>query len=119
MTLTLVPKENWLVIKPRPKAESVGRIAMPELDAQNIPVPQLGDIVAAGPGRTNEAGQCVPMKLKVGDVVLLNGLTFRWVPLNGPDDVHLMLRENEIGCLVEGAGEPPLPSNLVALRGVN
>lgn len=105
--MKIVPLDNWLVVKARPQQETVGSLALPGTEAANSFFPILGDVLAAGPGRRNEAGDICPNRIKAGDVVLLNGLTARRVTLDIGNDVS-MLREHEVAALIEDA-----PTNVV------
>lgn len=93
------PIDNWLVVKPRPVETVYGSLALPE-GTDNPILPILGDVVAAGPGRRNENGDILPMRIVKGDVVLLNGLTARQLTLALGEEV-IMLREHEIAAKVD------------------
>jgi chaperonin GroES len=55
--------------------------------------PQLGEIVAVGPGQF-ESGVLVPMRLKVGDRVLFQRSSGAEIELNGGD--YLIMRETDV-----------------------
>ena len=96
--MNIHPIDNWLVIKPRPIKTVYGKLALPE-GTDNPILPVLGDVIAAGPGRRNEAGDVLKMRVVKGDVVLLNGLTARPLTL-GLDNHVIMLREHEVAATV-------------------
>lgn len=99
MPIQIVPLDNWIVFKARPQQETAGLIALPEGADSNSFFPVLGDVLAAGPGRRTEDGTILPMRIKKGDVILLNGLTARRVTVEVGHDLA-MLREHEVAALV-------------------
>ena len=56
--------------------------------------PQMGQIVAAGPGKISENGTTVKMTLKSGDKVLYGKYSGTEITLN--DDEVLIMRESDI-----------------------
>ena len=56
--------------------------------------PQMGKIVAAGPGKTSDNGNTVEMTLKAGDKVLYGKYSGTEITLN--DDEVLIMRESDI-----------------------
>ena len=56
--------------------------------------PQMGQIVAAGPGKTSDNGNTVEMTLKAGDKVLYGKYSGTEITLN--DDEVLIMRESDI-----------------------
>ena len=60
--------------------------------------PQLGKIVAIGPGKTFENGQKVALEVKVGDKVLFAKYAGTEVKLDGEE--YTVLKENDILAVV-------------------
>ena len=60
--------------------------------------PQLGKIVAVGPGKTFENGQKVALEVKVGDKVLFAKYAGTEVKLDGEE--YTVLKENDILAVV-------------------
>ena len=61
--------------------------------------PQLGEVIAVGPGRLDDKGKRVPLDLKVGDRILYAKYSGQDVPRNvlGIDEEEfLVLKENDI-----------------------
>ena len=61
--------------------------------------PQLGEVIAVGPGRLDENGKRIPMDLKVGDRVLYAKYSGQEVPrgvLGGEEEEYLVLKETDI-----------------------
>ena len=61
--------------------------------------PQEGKVVAAGPGRIDDAGNRVPMDVKVGDVVIFSKYGGTEVRYNATD--YLLLNARDILAVVE------------------
>jgi chaperonin GroES len=64
--------------------------------------PQQGEVVAVGNGKRNDEGKLIPMDVKVGDRVLFGKYSGSDVPKSYGDD-HLIMREDEILAVIEGA----------------
>ena len=62
--------------------------------------PQQGNVLAAGPGRLDDAGKRIAMEVKVGDRVLYAKYTGTEIKLEGDKKV-LIIRESEVLALVE------------------
>jgi chaperonin GroES len=75
---TLRPLADRCVIKAMPREEMTkSGLVLPDLTKEK---PQEGTIVAAGPGRINDAGVREPMDVKVGDKVVFQkyaGMEFK------------------------------------------
>lgn len=106
--MTIKPENAFIMVKIRPRQEKVGNLFVAPKkndDPADLKgdLPALGDVLAVGPGHRMENGTLVPMRLKVGDVVLLNGRG--GVPVLLPESgiTVWFLRENEVLALVENA----------------
>jgi chaperonin GroES len=62
--------------------------------------PMEGEIIAAGPGARNEAGQLVPLDVKAGDRILFGKWSGTEVKLDGEE--LLIMKESDIMGIVEG-----------------
>ena len=62
--------------------------------------PQQGNVLAAGPGRLDDAGKRIPMQVKVGDRVLYTKYAGTEIKLEDNKKV-LILRESDVLALVE------------------
>ena len=60
--------------------------------------PQLGEVIAVGPGRLDDNNKRVPMDLKTGDRVLYAKYSGQDVPRGvfGDDEDYLILKESDI-----------------------
>jgi chaperonin GroES len=56
--------------------------------------PQQGEVVAAGPGRRDDAGKIVPMDIKVGDIILYAKYSGTEVKLDHQE--YLVLSEKDV-----------------------
>ena len=73
-----------------------GGIIIPDTAKQK---PEQGKIVAVGKGKVNDAGELVPVGVKVGDTILFGRYSGSEVELDGEE--HLIMREEDILGVVE------------------
>jgi chaperonin GroES len=78
--------------------KTAGGIIIPDTAKEK---PQEGEVVSAGPGARNEAGQIVALDVKAGDRVLFGKWSGTEVKINGED--LLVMKESDIIGIVEGA----------------
>lgn len=89
--MNIKPLADRVVISPLDNAEEkVGSIYIPDSAKEK---PQEGEVVAVGPGRT-EDGKVVPMSLKVGDRVLYGKYAGTEIKKDGKD--YLIVRESDV-----------------------
>jgi chaperonin GroES len=62
--------------------------------------PMEGEIVAAGPGARNEAGQLVPLEVKAGDRILFGKWSGTEVKIDGQE--LLIMKESDIMGIITG-----------------
>jgi chaperonin GroES len=87
----------------------VMRIAAEDKTASGIIIPDTakekpsqGEVVAVGPGGRDEAGQVIPIDLKVGDRVLFGKWSGTEIKIDGAD--LLIMNESDImGVVIEAA----------------
>jgi len=86
------PLHDRVVLK-RIDAEdkTAGGIIIPDTVKEK---PSQGEVVAVGPGGRDEAGQLIPIDLKVGDCVLFGKWSGTEVKLDGQD--LLIMKESDI-----------------------
>lgn len=69
MSKLLSPSNDRVLIKPIDEGEQTyGSIVIPDMGKER---PEMGEVIAVGPGRTSEFGQLIEVKHKVGDIVLV------------------------------------------------
>jgi chaperonin GroES len=69
--------------------------------------PMEGEIVAAGPGARNEAGQIVPLEVKAGDRILFGKWSGTEVKIDGQE--LLIMKESDIMGIVMSAAATDAP----------
>jgi chaperonin GroES len=77
--------------------KTAGGIIIPDTAKEK---PQEGEVVSAGPGARNEAGQVVALDVKAGDRVLFGKWSGTEVKINGED--LLVMKESDIIGIVDG-----------------
>ena len=67
---SITPANDRILVKPIDEGEQTfGSIVIPDMGKEK---PELGKVIATGPGRLSEYGKMIPIRsCKVGDIVLL------------------------------------------------
>ncbi len=93
MALKLKPLADRVVIEPLEEeaATSPGGIIIPDTAKEK---PQAGKVVAAGPGRTTDAGELVKLEVKKGDKVVYSKYAGTEYAVGGTE--YLILKESDI-----------------------
>ena len=69
MTKVLQPQNDRVLIKPIEVGEEMyGNIIVPDMGKEK---PEMGEVIAVGPGRQSEFGSFIEVQARVGDVVLV------------------------------------------------
>lgn len=69
MTKVLQPQNDRVLIKPVEAGEEMyGSIIIPDMGKEK---PEMGEVIAVGPGRQSEFGGWIEVKSQVGDIVLV------------------------------------------------
>jgi chaperonin GroES len=69
MSKMLQPQNDRVLIKPIDQTEEMyGSIIIPDMGKEK---PEMGEVIAVGPGRQSEFGQFIEVKAKVGDMVMI------------------------------------------------
>lgn len=90
--MKIKPLSDRVVILPLEAEEKTsGGIYLPDTAKEK---PQMGKIVAAGPGKVSDSGQLVKMEVKVGDTVLYGKYSGTDITLEDKD--YLIVRESDI-----------------------
>ena len=90
--MKLKPLSDRIVVKTQEAEEKTASgIILPDTAKEK---PQIGEVVAAGPGKINDAGSLVKMSLKKGDKVLYGKYSGTEVNVEGED--LLIMRESDI-----------------------
>jgi chaperonin GroES len=94
--MAVKPLADRVLVEPLEAAEkTAGGLYIPDNAKEK---PQRGKIVAAGPGKTSDAGTLVKPEVKVGDIVLYGKYSGTEVQVEGKD--YLIMRESDILAIV-------------------
>jgi len=92
------PLNDRILVKRLEEEEKTkGGIIIPDSAKEK---PAEGEVVAVGPGKTNDKGDVVHMQLKAGDRVLFSKYGGTDVKLDGED--YLIMREDDVLGVLEG-----------------
>jgi chaperonin GroES len=105
-----VHEENTMTFRPLHDRILVRRVEVDEKTAGGIIIPdtakekpQEGEVIAAGPGARNEAGQLQPLDVKAGDRILFGKWSGTEIKLNGED--LLIMKESDVMGVIEKTAE--------------
>jgi chaperonin GroES len=94
--MNLKPLHDRLIVRPAaPEEVTKGGIILPDTAKEK---PQQGEVLAVGPGKTDDNGKLQPTGVKVGDTVLYGKYSGTEVSL-GNEDV-LIMRESDVFAIV-------------------
>jgi chaperonin GroES len=98
--MNIRPLHDRIVVKRIDEDQTkIGGLYIPDSAKEK---PQQGEVVAVGHGKRNEEGKLIAMDVKVGDRVLFGKYSGSDIPKAFGDD-HLIMREDEILAVIEGA----------------
>ena len=90
--MNLRPLHDRVIVKRlEEERQSAGGIVIPDTAAEK---PSMGEVVAAGPGKTNENGTLQPMGVRPGDKVLFGKYSGQEFKMDNEDLLHM--REDDI-----------------------
>ena len=90
--MNVKPLSDRIVVKPEAAEEKTASgIILPDTAQEK---PQMGKVIAVGPGKSSDSGELIKMSLKKGDRVLYGKYSGTEITVNG-DDV-LIMRESDI-----------------------
>jgi chaperonin GroES len=93
------PLHDRIVIRRVEEAETTrGGIIIPDTAKDK---PQEGEIIAAGPGKSNDEGKVFPLQVKAGDRVLFGKYAGTEIKIDGED--LIIMREEEVLGILEGS----------------
>jgi len=82
------PLSNHIFIEPLAEEQKTpSGIVLPDTAEKEKPI--KGKVIAVGPGKLNEKGECLPMAVKVGDMVLFKKY--------GPDEIEIEDKKYLVG----------------------
>lgn len=77
-----------------PEKKSASGILLPENMQKEKS--KIGTVLAVGPGRMNDAGECIAMTVSIGDRVVFNAGWDNEVAMGDDDTDHFLVRESDI-----------------------
>ena len=90
--MKLRPLHDRIIVKRlEEERKSAGGIVIPDTAAEK---PSMGEVVAAGPGKTDDAGKLVSMGVKVGEKILFGKYSGQEFKMDGVDYLHM--REDDV-----------------------
>jgi chaperonin GroES len=90
--MKLRPLNDRIIVKRlEEERKSAGGIVIPDTAAEK---PSTGEVVAAGPGKTDENGKVIAMSVKVGDKILFGKYSGQEFKMEGGDFLHM--REDDV-----------------------
>jgi chaperonin GroES len=93
------PLRDRIIIQRLDEGEqNVGGIIIPDSAKEK---PQRGKVIAAGPGKSNDDGQLVPLDVKAGDTILFGKYSGQEIKLDAEE--YIIMREEEVLGVIVGA----------------
>jgi chaperonin GroES len=94
--MNIKPLSDRVVIEPLEAEEKTsGGIYLPDTAKEK---PQMGKVVAAGPGKTSDSGELIKMEVKKGDKVLYG--KYSGTDFTFDDKDYLIVRESDILAII-------------------
>ena len=98
----LMPMGDRLVVKPIEQTEQMyGNIIIADMGKER---PEMGEVIAVGPGRMSEFGKFIPVNFNVGDIVLLPKIGTIRVEFDGEE--YYIAQSKEVLCRVTETYNP-------------
>jgi chaperonin GroES len=95
----LQPMNDRVIVRPVEETESMyGTIIIPDLGRER---PEMGEVIAVGPGRMSEFGHMIPVNAKVGDMVLIPKIGSLRVEFDS--DEYYIVPDKEILAIIKEA----------------
>jgi chaperonin GroES len=90
---SILPANDRILVKPIDEGEQTyGSIVIPDMGKEK---PELGKVLATGPGRLSEYGKMIPIRsCKVGDIVLLPKIGTLRIDFEG--DEYYIAQDREV-----------------------
>ena len=92
MESPIIPLGDKIVILPQEEGEQTyGNIVVPDMGKEK---PEIGVVLASGPGRVSTDGTLIPNKIKVGQTVLVPKFGAQTISLE--NETYVMASENDV-----------------------
>ena len=90
--MKLRPLHDRIIVKRlEEERKSAGGIVIPDTAAEK---PSMGEVIAAGPGKTDDNGKVIPMGVKVGEKILFGKYSGQEFKIEGQELRHM--REDDV-----------------------
>ena len=90
--MKLRPLHDRIIVKRlEEERKSAGGIVIPDAAAEK---PSMGEVIAAGPGKTDDSGKVIPMGVKVGERILFGKYSGQEFKIEGQELLHM--REDDV-----------------------
>ena len=98
MNKQLLPSNDRILLKPIDEGEQTyGNIVIPDMGKEK---PEMGEVLAVGPGRLSEYGQMIPVRsCKRGDIVLVPKIGTLRIDFEG--DEYYIAQDREVLAVVK------------------
>ena len=101
MECPIIPLNDKIVILPQEEGEQMyGNIIVPDAGGEK---PEIGTVLAVGPGRVSTNGTLVPNRLEVGVTVMLPKFGAQVVVVE--NETYIMASENDVLGIIKGKDE--------------
>ena len=92
MESPIIPLGDKIVILPQEEGEQTyGNIVIPDSNSER---PEMGKVLAVGPGRISTNGTLIPNRIKVGQTIMLPKFGAQTVNLE--NETYVMASENDV-----------------------
>jgi chaperonin GroES len=92
MSKHLIPQNDRILLKPIDEGEQMyGNIVIPDMGKEK---PEMGEVLAVGPGRQSEFGQFISVNVSVGDIVLVPKIGTLRIDFEGEE--YYIVQDREI-----------------------
>jgi chaperonin GroES len=96
--MKLRPLHDRIIVKRlEEERKSAGGIVIPDTAAEK---PSTGEVIAVGPGKTDDHGKLIPMGVKVGEKILFGKYSGQEFKMEGQDYLHM--REDDVIGVIAG-----------------
>lgn len=100
MSMKIRPLHDRVVIRrEEEETKSPGGIVIPDTASKDKPI--RGEIIAAGPGKTDENGKVHPLTVKKGDKVVFGKYAGTEIKLDNDKEEYVIMREDDILGIIE------------------
>ena len=90
--MKLRPLHDRIIVKRlEEERKTAGGIVIPDTAAEK---PSMGEVISAGPGKTDDSGKLIPTGVKTGDKILFGKYSGQEFKLDNQDLLHM--REDDI-----------------------